>query len=62
MNLIRSLGMLLLAGLAVSPLHAAAPRDGRIAGVVVDPQGTPQMGATVYVVSELTPNLPPVQN
>jgi len=61
MQLIRMLGLLILAGLAVSPVNAAAPRDGRIAGVVVDPQGTPQMGATVYVVSELTPNLPPVQ-
>jgi hypothetical protein len=61
MQLIRMIGLLILAGLAVSPLNAAAPRDGRIAGVVVDPQGTPQMGATVYVVSELTPNLPPVQ-
>ena len=61
MQLIRMLGLLILAGLAVSPVNAAAPRDGRIAGVVVDPQGAPQMGATVYVVSELTPNLPPVQ-
>ena len=61
MQLIRTLGLLILAGLAVSPLNAAAPRDGRIAGVVVDPQGTPQMGATVYVVSELTPNQAPVQ-
>ena len=61
MQLIRMVGLLILAGLAVSPLNAAAPRDGRIAGVVVDPQGTPQMGATVYVVSELAPNLPPVQ-
>ncbi len=60
LNLIRTLGLLLLAGLVVSPLNAA-PRAGRIAGVVVDPQGTPQMGATVYVVSEQTPNLAPVQ-
>jgi hypothetical protein len=61
MNLIRTLGLLILTGLVASALNAATPRDGRIAGVVVDPQGTPQMGATVYVVSELTPNLPPVQ-
>jgi hypothetical protein len=31
---------------------AAAPKAGRIAGVVVDPAGTPQMGATVLVSSE----------
>jgi Carboxypeptidase regulatory-like domain len=61
MYLIRTLGLLILTGLATSTLNAAAPRDGRIAGVVVDPQGTPQMGATVYVVSELTPDQPPVQ-
>jgi hypothetical protein len=61
MYLIRTLGLLILTGLAASTLNAAAPRDGRIAGVVVDPQGTPQMGATVYVVSELTPDQPPVQ-
>ena len=60
-TLIRTLGLLLLAGLVVSPLYAASPRAGRIAGVVVDPQGTPQMGATVYVVSEQTPSLAPVQ-
>jgi len=59
-NLLRTLGLLLLAGLAVSPI-SAAPRPGRIAGVVVDPQGAPQMGATVYVVSEQTPDFAPVQ-
>jgi Carboxypeptidase regulatory-like domain len=36
----------------VLPLHAAPPNAARIAGVVVDPAGTPQMGATVIVCSE----------
>ena len=31
---------------------AAAPNSGRISGVVVDPGGTPQMGATVLVSSD----------
>ena len=59
-NLFRILGLLILAALAVSPLNAA-PRAGRIAGIVVDPQGTPQMGVTVYVVSEQAPNLAAIQ-
>ncbi len=31
---------------------AAAPNSGKISGVVVDPGGTPQMGATVHVSSD----------
>ena len=46
--------------MAVSPL-AAAPRAGRISGVVVDPAGTPQMGATVLISSEQLLAAPPVQ-
>jgi hypothetical protein len=41
-------GILLL---SVLPL-AAAPNSGRISGVVVDPAGTPQMGATVSISAE----------
>jgi len=48
---IRFLGPAFFALLCVAPLHAA-PDTGRIAGVVVDPAGTPQMGATVVVSSE----------
>jgi len=41
----------LLVSLFALPL-AAAPNSGKITGVVVDPGGTPQMGATVLVSSE----------
>ncbi len=47
-----ALGIVLLATAAV-PLGAAPPQhEGRIAGVVVDPSGTPQMGATVMIAAE----------
>lgn len=48
---IRLLGLASLVCLLAGPLHAA-PNAARIAGVVVDPAGTPQMGATVVVSSE----------
>ena len=48
-------------GLLAVPL-AAAPRDsGKIAGVVVDPAGTPQMGATVLISSERLLGTAPIQ-
>jgi Carboxypeptidase regulatory-like domain len=47
----RLLGLASFVCLAVLPLRAA-PEAGRIAGVVVDPAGTPQMGATVVIASE----------
>jgi hypothetical protein len=48
---IHLLGLASLVCAFVLPLHAA-PNAARIAGVVVDPAGTPQMGATVVVSSE----------
>jgi Carboxypeptidase regulatory-like domain len=48
---IRLLGLASLVCVFVLPLHAATDA-ARIAGVVVDPAGTPQMGATVIVSSE----------
>jgi hypothetical protein len=48
---IRLLGLASLVCLFVLPLHAA-PDAAKIAGVVVDAAGTPQMGATVVVSSE----------
>ncbi len=48
---IHLLGLASLVCALVLPLHAAT-NAARIAGVVVDPAGTPQMGATVVVSSE----------
>jgi Carboxypeptidase regulatory-like domain len=52
---IRVLGLALSLGCGVCLLASPAsalPNAGRISGVVVDPAGTPQMGATVVVSSE----------
>ncbi|MFZ0634700.1 MAG: carboxypeptidase-like regulatory domain-containing protein [Candidatus Acidiferrales bacterium] len=57
---IRTLGLLILASCVV-PTLGAAPRPGRISGVVIDPQGTPQMGASVLIVSEQSADASPVQ-
>jgi hypothetical protein len=46
---------------SIAPALPAAPLSGRISGVVVDPQGTPQMGATVLVVSEQSLDASPIQ-
>jgi hypothetical protein len=40
---------------------AAAPNSGKITGVVVDPGGTPQLGATVTISSEQIANSLPVE-
>lgn len=48
---IRALGLGLALSVFALPL-AAAPHAGKIAGVVVDPAGTPQMGATLLVTAE----------
>ncbi|MFZ0036616.1 MAG: carboxypeptidase-like regulatory domain-containing protein [Candidatus Acidiferrales bacterium] len=59
-KMIRALTVLALASFAALPL-AAAPQPGKISGVVVDPHGTPQMGATVFVVSEQAASAAPLQ-
>jgi len=59
-KLIRGMGLLVLA-ISLAPALRAAPRPGRISGVVVDPQGTPQMGATVLVVPEQSIDASPLQ-
>ena len=41
----------LLALVAAAPVYAG-PGHGKLSGVVVDPSGTPQMGATVWVLAE----------
>jgi len=43
------------------PLAAAPHNVGKIAGVVVDPAGTPQMGATVMISSEALLGAAPIQ-
>ena len=49
---IKALGWVsLLAVLAAASAHAT-PGYGKLSGVVVDPSGTPQMGATVWVLAE----------
>ena len=57
---IRVLGFGCFALLCALPA-AAAPGANKISGVVVDPAGTPQMGATVLVSSEQLVGASPVQ-
>ncbi len=47
-----TLGVVLLAALLSAGTAAAQTRSGRLAGVVVDFTGKPQMGATVWVTAE----------
>ena len=47
-----SLGWVVLAALLSAAPAAGQARDGRLAGVVLDFAGQPQMGATVWVASE----------
>ncbi len=51
---------ILIALITVAPAHAA-PGYGKLSGVVVDPSGTPQMGATVWVLAESVGGATPVQ-
>ncbi len=62
MNLraIRLIGLGCFLCISALPL-AAGPNTGKIAGVVVDLGGTPQMGATVLVSSEQLLNFSPIQ-
>ena len=57
---IRALGLGCFALLCALPV-AAAPGASKISGVVVDPAGTPQMGATVLISSEQLISGSPVQ-
>lgn len=57
--MIRAFGLGCLVGVLALPL-AAAPGAGRITGLVVDPSGTPQLGATVTVSSEQVASSTPV--
>jgi len=57
---IRIVGLGGLLGLCLLPLASSA-HAGKIAGVVVDPSGTPQMGATVLISSEQLLPVKPIQ-
>ncbi len=57
---IRVLGLSCFVCLCALP-GAAAPNVSKISGVVVDPAGTPQMGATVLVSSERLLSASPIQ-
>lgn len=47
-----ALGWAIFFTLIVAATAHAAPGHGKLSGVVVDPLGTPQMGATVWVLAE----------
>src|ERR1700694_5648162 len=47
-----TLGWVMVIVLVVAGSTAAKPGYGTISGVVLDPTGTPQMGATIWLISE----------
>jgi hypothetical protein len=51
-SLYRSLGLAMVAVLLLVPAAAAKQGFGTISGVVTDASGTPQMGASVWLISE----------
>jgi hypothetical protein len=48
----KGLGLVLVTVLVFAAPGAAKPGYGTLSGVVMDPSGTPQMGATVWLISE----------
>src|SRR5271169_29905 len=51
-SICRTLGWVMAAVLVLAASAAAKPGFGTISGVVLDPSGTPQMGASVWLISE----------
>lgn len=51
-SILRTLGWVMAAVLVLAASAAAKPGYGTISGVVLDPSGTPQMGASVWLISE----------
>jgi len=51
-SICRSSGWVMVAVLLLAASSAAKPGYGTISGVVLDPSGTPQMGASVWLISE----------
>src|ERR1039457_1523115 len=48
----KTLGWVMAITLILAGSAAAKPGYGTLSGVVLDPSGTPQMGATVWLISE----------
>ena len=51
-SICRTLGWVMVAVLVLAASAAAKPGYGTLSGVVLDPSGTPQMGASVWLISE----------
>jgi len=51
-SICRTLGWVMVVVLVLADSAAAKPGYGTISGVVLDPSGTPQMGASVWLISE----------
>jgi len=51
-SIYRTLGWVMVVGLVFAASASAKPGYGTISGVVLDPSGTPQMGASVWLMSE----------
>ena len=51
-SICRTLGWVMAGVLVLAACAAAKPGLGTISGVVLDPSGTPQMGASVWLISE----------
>jgi hypothetical protein len=54
----KTLGWVMVIVLVVACSAAAKPGFGTISGIVLDPSGTPQMGATIWLLSEDTGGRP----
>jgi hypothetical protein len=51
-SMVRTLGWVIVFSLGIAASTAAKPGYGTISGVVLDSAGTPQMGASVWLISE----------
>ena len=51
-SICRTLGWVMVVVLVLAASAAAKQGYGTISGVVLDPSGTPQMGASVWLISE----------
>ncbi len=51
-SIYRTLGWVVVIVLALAVSASAKPGYGTLSGVVLDPSGMPQMGATVWLISE----------